>query len=136
MLSTAPPQTLCQDLHVHVEVSFSMGQERNFLLICLSLFQSAESLSVTICEGSRKAISCKNGKKLNIQEALYGRLNRETCNRLPIRSTNCRSARSLPVMQSRCQGRASCVLNASNSVFGDPCHGTVKYLLVKFQCIE
>ncbi len=33
-----------------------------------------------------------------------------------------------------CAGKPGCSLNASNSVFGDPCWGMVKYLEVIYEC--
>lgn len=33
-----------------------------------------------------------------------------------------------------CNGKNSCTIRASNSVFGDPCVGTYKYLEVSYVC--
>lgn len=33
-----------------------------------------------------------------------------------------------------CNGKNSCTIRASNSVFGDPCGGTYKYLEVAYVC--
>ena len=93
-------------------------------------------LHVIICERNKTTISCKNGRNLAILDAIYGRSDRKTCNIGRILSTNCCAAKSLSVVKSACQGKASCVLHANNSVFGDPCHGTYKYLLVKYKCLE
>ena len=43
----------------------------------------------------------------------------------------------IPLVLCRATGKnqASCELPASNSVYGDPCVGTFKYLEVKYQCI-
>ena len=35
---------------------------------------------------------------------------------------------------SRCNGQNRCEVQASNSVFGDPCGHTYKYLEVSYQC--
>lgn len=35
----------------------------------------------------------------------------------------------------RCNGKNSCVVSVSNSVFGDPCVGTFKYLEVAYTCL-
>ena len=101
-----------------------------------SFLSAGKPLSVAICEGGNKTISCKTGAKLVILEAMYGRLNSKTCNSSSIHSTNCSAAKSLAIVQSTCHGEASCVLHASNSVFGDPCRLTGKYLLVKYKCLE
>ncbi|XP_015768378.1 PREDICTED: rhamnose-binding lectin-like [Acropora digitifera] len=92
--------------------------------------------SVTICEHERQTISCEGGETISVLEASYGKHDRETCPKEPIRTTNCSAGSSLSVVQSSCNDQASCNLFASNSVFGDPCFGTVKYLQVKYECIE
>lgn len=35
---------------------------------------------------------------------------------------------------SRCDGKVSCKLSASNNAFGDPCRLTHKYLQVDYKC--
>lgn len=90
--------------------------------------------SVVICEHKTANITCKKGEKINIVQANYGRLNEQACTKSPIRSTNCRATKSLAIVQSTCHKKASCALHASNKVFGDPCKGIFKYLLVKYKC--
>lgn len=92
--------------------------------------------SVTICEHERQTISCEGGATISVLEASYGRHDRKTCPKEPIRTTNCNAGSSLSVVNSSCNDQASCNLFASNSVFGDPCVGTVKYLQVKYECME
>ncbi|GMP77971.1 hypothetical protein CsSME_00034069 [Camellia sinensis var. sinensis] len=49
---------------------------------------------------------------------------------------NCHSPNSLSVVSQACQGRNSCSVGISNAVFGgDPCHGTVKTLVVEAKCV-
>lgn len=40
----------------------------------------------------------------------------------------------MPFYVYRCNGKNSCTISASNSVFGDPCYGTYKYLEVSYVC--
>ena len=36
----------------------------------------------------------------------------------------------------RCQGKETCTFDpVNNSVFGDPCQGTFKYLQITFECV-
>ena len=91
--------------------------------------------SVTICENENQIISCEGGATISVLEASYGRHDNETCPSERIRTTNCNKGSSLSVVQGNCNYRASCDLLASNSVFGDPCYGTFKYLQVKYECI-
>nr|NP_001103589.1 zgc:172218 precursor [Danio rerio]AAI54048.1 MGC172218 protein [Danio rerio] len=96
------------------------------------------SNTVTACEGSILRLSCPVYSKIRVLAANYGRTDRKTCikNRPPgeIRNTNCRSSSSLSIVSSWCDGRQSCNVPATNSVFSDPCYGTYKYLAVKYCC--
>lgn len=42
---------------------------------------------------------------------------------------------SLSKLMAKYNGRFSCEIHASNSVFGDPCYGSFKYLSVRYICI-
>ncbi|KAG5282843.1 hypothetical protein AALO_G00035270 [Alosa alosa] len=39
-------------------------------------------------------------------------------------------------MENRCDGKTSCSVQASNSIFTDPCIGTFKYLNISYSCIN
>ena len=41
---------------------------------------------------------------------------------------------ALNIMQNKCDGKQSCTIAASNSVFGDPCVGTFKYMGINYDC--
>lgn len=112
------------------------GVEGNFDLSVILFYVnvSEKPRSVVICEHKTANITCKKGEKINIVQANYGRLNEQACTKAPIRSTNCRATKSLAIVQSTCHKKASCALHASNKVFGDPCKGIFKYLLVKYKC--
>ncbi|KAI8513759.1 carbohydrate binding [Branchiostoma belcheri] len=88
-----------------------------------------------VCEHQTLTISCPAGRQINIVSALYGRTSRGFCPSSQIRTTSCRSPNSLVWVRGSCQGRSSCSVRASNSVFGDPCYGTFKYLEVSYTCI-
>ena len=92
-------------------------------------------MSVTICEDERQTIRCEGGATISVLEASYGRNDNVTCPSLFIRTTSCNAGSSLSVVQDNCDDQASCNLFASNSVFGDPCQGTFKYLQVTYKCI-
>ncbi|XP_035665404.1 uncharacterized protein LOC118408651 [Branchiostoma floridae] len=88
-----------------------------------------------VCERETLSIHCPAGQQINIVSALFGRTSSEYCSDGPIYTTNCRSPHSLARVRTSCQGKPSCSVQASYSVFGDPCVGTGKYLEVKFTCI-
>lgn len=95
--------------------------------------------SMVTCEGKKSTVSCahKPGTSLHITHANYGRTALDVCLH-PILSTansNCRESNSLTVVRQLCEHRVSCMITASNSVFGDPCGGIYKYLEVGFECV-
>ncbi|XP_066287702.1 uncharacterized protein [Branchiostoma lanceolatum] len=67
---------------------------------------------------------------------LYGRIRQDAppCASSP--NTDCRGSTSLARVTEECGGKSSCTVQASNSVFGDPCGGTEKYLDVLYECRE
>ncbi|XP_054904283.1 rhamnose-binding lectin-like [Poeciliopsis prolifica] len=89
-----------------------------------------------ICEDSLSHLSCDQGQVIVVHGADYGRRDQTTCQygrpANEIQNTACSSPTS-KVAES-CHGKNSCVIKASNSVFGDPCVGTYKYLEVAYHC--
>ncbi|KAI2649601.1 L-rhamnose-binding lectin CSL2 [Labeo rohita] len=92
---------------------------------------------------------------IKVLRASYGRTDRTTCAggrpANQISNTHCFREASLHLMSARvlklyqilvivcsrirCDGRKSCSVPATNSVFSDPCYGTYKYLDVSYDCI-
>ncbi|XP_078364429.1 L-rhamnose-binding lectin CSL3-like [Oculina patagonica] len=89
---------------------------------------------VRVCQGDQQTIECPSGRKLDIEYAMYGRLKGgHVCGGIVL-DTNCQAGNSLAVVQSDCQGERSCLLQANDDMFGDPCWGTKKYLEVHYRC--
>ncbi|XP_051280874.1 L-rhamnose-binding lectin SML-like isoform X1 [Dicentrarchus labrax] len=88
------------------------------------------------CEHSLAHLHCDEGLVINVYSADYGRHDQTTCSyqRSPskIRNTDC--AHPTSHVSESCTGKNSCIVKASNSVFGDPCAGTYKYLEVAYTC--
>ncbi|XP_065825978.1 rhamnose-binding lectin-like [Oscarella lobularis] len=87
----------------------------------------------TVCEGRALKLNCY-GKSITIKSANYGRTNGFTCPNSATSNRNCRSSKSLGIVEGLCGGRKSCTVSATNGVFGDPCVGTNKYLEVQYVC--
>uniref|UniRef100_A0AAZ1XPI2 SUEL-type lectin domain-containing protein n=1 Tax=Oreochromis aureus TaxID=47969 RepID=A0AAZ1XPI2_OREAU len=68
----------------------------------------------------------------------YGRHDKTTCSdgrpTSQLQVVTCSSSKSDDVVASSCNGKNSCTIPATNSVFGDPCVGTYKYLEVVYTC--
>ncbi|XP_062614783.1 D-galactoside-specific lectin-like [Saccostrea cucullata] len=90
----------------------------------------------TACEHRRMILSCGKHRYIRVYYAAYGRQNSKTCSRKYAShcSTKCKSRRSYFVVKRLCNGKSRCIIKASNSVFGDPCKGTYKYLRVRYRC--
>ncbi|XP_033826104.1 L-rhamnose-binding lectin SML-like [Periophthalmus magnuspinnatus] len=93
--------------------------------------------NVVECEHSDANLYCGLHKVIHVVWAHYGRTNRNTCsdNRpwSQLSNVHCKNYVTRRVVQ-ECNGHSSCSVRASNSVFGDPCRGTYKYLEVKYFC--
>ncbi|XP_013875867.1 L-rhamnose-binding lectin CSL2 [Austrofundulus limnaeus] len=88
------------------------------------------------CEHSLAHLQCAAGLVISVYGADYGRRDQTTCSfgrpYSQIKNTACSSPSSK--VSDSCQGKNSCVIRASSSVFGDPCRGTFKYLEVAYTC--
>jgi len=87
----------------------------------------------TTCERQTMELSCPANEVLKIIWAVYGRTNSKTCASRYIKTTDCRS-NVLTEVQAICEDKQSCSVRAANSVFGDPCGGTYKFLIVSYEC--
>ncbi len=90
------------------------------------------------CEKSEPLnISCNAG--IVIHRGFFGRLlpDSERCNHSAHHDkTNCNDNNSITIIREKCDGKHTCSLQATTSVFGDPCPGTYKYLEVEYSCTE
>ncbi|XP_073730925.1 L-rhamnose-binding lectin CSL3-like [Misgurnus anguillicaudatus] len=93
---------------------------------------------VITCESDTANLHCDQGR-IKVLSANYGRTNSATCSggkpAYQISNVQCTQSSSLSVLTSQCDGQTNCSISASNSVFGDPCVGTYKYLDVSYICI-
>ncbi len=102
-----------------------MGSEYRLIYIKFCLF--SEGYFRRVCEHQAMLINC-GSKAIEILSASYGRHQQGVCGNGG--TMNCHAGTSMKVARKECQGLKRCVLYATNSEFGDPCHGTFKYLEV------
>merc|ERR1711931_604939 len=94
------------------------------------------TFKASICENHTVNLKCRKGL-IQIVSANYGRTSRGVCRKtFSMWNSNCRSHRSDFQVKKQCNKKRNCKLFASNSVFGDPCRGTYKYLEVRFRCVR
>jgi hypothetical protein len=88
------------------------------------------------CEGGSVTLSCDNGV-IHVMSARWGRLSTTTCAGTDVSNGyNCHADRSVSVMEAECEGKTTCTVAANNGVFGDPCGGVHKSLVVSHSCVE
>ena len=99
-----------------------------------------------VCEGNVSALSCSAENFIAVNSALYGRrVHGSLLCPYPGHSvhhnanvkTNCDTtvAADTAKVKSLCDGKSSCSVRASTTVFkDDPCQGTYKYLRVTYTC--
>ncbi|XP_039903957.1 L-rhamnose-binding lectin SML-like [Simochromis diagramma] len=110
---------------------------------CVGIFKYLETnytcfpaIQTVTCEGSLAHLYCDVGQVILVYGAYYGRLDKTTCSfrRPDSQVQNVYCSNPTPKVAERCNGKNSCTISASNSVFGDPCVGTYKYLEVSYVC--
>ncbi|CAI5648890.1 unnamed protein product [Oreochromis niloticus] len=92
--------------------------------------------SVT-CERSQAKLQCGEGQVIVVSWANFGRRDNTTCpdgNTAQLQNVTCLSPNSPEYVTNSCNWQNSCTVEASNTVFGDPCGGTYKYLEVFYAC--
>ncbi|KTF82321.1 hypothetical protein cypCar_00035632, partial [Cyprinus carpio] len=91
------------------------------------------------CVGTYKYLQvsyeCRPLKKgvISVHHANYGRRDLATCPHKLATTTHCYSSQTAR-MRSRCNGKKTCHVIASNKVFFDPCKNVHKYLEVTYSC--
>jgi len=94
--------------------------------------------SYYVCEHKTLSLSCPEGTTIDILTANYGRTEKDKCPSSLLKnllaSTDCKADKSLEIVKTHCDGMGSCTVQAKNSLFGDPCSGTFKYLDVSYTC--
>ena len=83
-------------------------------------------------EASTATLSCSNGQVIkSIEFASYGTPTGSCPN---FSRSECHASGSANKVRDRCLNRQSCEVPANNGVFGDPCEGVPKKLVVRYSC--
>ncbi|OEU12071.1 Gal_Lectin-domain-containing protein [Fragilariopsis cylindrus CCMP1102] len=100
---------------------------------------SSPSTEERVCEGLTISLNCvgRGSGSINILDASFGRQHGpDVCPHSATATSNqaCHETRSTLIVQAACQGQATCSIDASRRVFGDPCKGIYKYLTINYNC--
>uniref|UniRef100_A0A3P9MKM1 SUEL-type lectin domain-containing protein n=1 Tax=Oryzias latipes TaxID=8090 RepID=A0A3P9MKM1_ORYLA len=116
-------------------------QQANFFFtFTICQFSAVSAETVTTCENdSVQVLQCANGV-INIQSALYGRADMQTCNESrpasQLTDTMCSLRGVEDFIRSSCDLKTSCEINMNDIRTSDPCPGTYKYLQTTFTCLQ
>ncbi|XP_003728290.2 rhamnose-binding lectin [Strongylocentrotus purpuratus] len=125
----------CVGTYKYLEVNYTCQRRNDIIPTEPTCENRSDCNTERTCEGSSLSLSCSSGSVVNIISANYGRTTGpETCPHSSIRTTACFASNSLNIVGNICNEQTSCTVLATNSVFGDPCVGTYKYLEVKYTC--
>uniref|UniRef100_A0A8C5DYR3 L-rhamnose-binding lectin SML-like n=1 Tax=Gouania willdenowi TaxID=441366 RepID=A0A8C5DYR3_GOUWI len=99
-------------------------------------FTCLPALTKVACQESLAVLFCDVGQIIHVYGADYGRRDHTTCTYdLPANNyQNVFCSFPTTKVAESCNGENSCIIQASNSMFGNPCHGTYKYLEVAYVC--
>uniref|UniRef100_A0A8C8DX76 SUEL-type lectin domain-containing protein n=1 Tax=Oryzias sinensis TaxID=183150 RepID=A0A8C8DX76_9TELE len=99
-------------------------------------FTCVPAIHLIACEHSYAHLNCDKGQVISVVGAHYGRVNKAVCfaSRPPSQVENVYCSNPTQIVAQSCNGKNSCTISASNSVFGDPCYGTFKYLELSYVC--
>uniref|UniRef100_A0A3B1IDC9 SUEL-type lectin domain-containing protein n=1 Tax=Astyanax mexicanus TaxID=7994 RepID=A0A3B1IDC9_ASTMX len=96
------------------------------------------SVTCTRSHTLTQSVTCTRAGVLKIEGANYGRTDSTTCSAgrptSQITKTDCYATNTLTLVKSKCDGKITCSVPASNSVFSDPCVNTYKYLSMRYTC--
>ena len=93
-----------------------------------------------MCEhGKGYKMHCPSTHYINIVHAMYGRMERNRCAKRNVPKNGCQAKDSLQKLRNNVKNTCGdkphiCTALASNSVFGDPCWGVLKYLKLTYKC--
>lgn len=93
-----------------------------------------KTVQQSVCEHTTMEINCGDCKVIKIQSNFYGRNTTSICGGYTVPSSGCSASNAYYKAAAACDGRSQCTIQASNSVFGDPCLGTYKYMTTSWTC--
>ncbi|XP_054752529.2 rhamnose-binding lectin-like [Lytechinus pictus] len=125
----------CVGTYKYLEVDYTCRRSNSIVVEEPTCVDGVECKTKRACEGGALSLSCYSGSVINIIKANYGRTNgQEACPHKRIQTTSCFASGSANAMRNLCNGQTSCTVPATNSIFGDPCVGTYKYLEATYTC--
>ncbi|GLV41375.1 Calcium-independent receptor for alpha-latrotoxin [Carabus blaptoides fortunei] len=109
-----------------------------FMALLISTVSTKLLVQETLaCETTLLSMSCPEGYKVRVLTGDYGRSSDFICSYGDHnKNLDCHSANALRIMRKRCKGQSKCEIEATNTVFGDPCPSTIKYAEATYKCVK
>lgn len=107
------------------------------------IYKAGVAVDLLVCENQKFEAKCPFGSVVKIVDASFGReidgskaRHGAVCPGAVQRQHvgKCSAADAKKIVAKKCDGSTECEILAANDVFGDPCHGTKKYLNVHYEC--
>ncbi|XP_063319689.1 lymphocyte antigen 75-like [Pelmatolapia mariae] len=106
--------------------------------INMNIISTSDPSVCTYLDTTFNCVPESEGQIIVVYWANFGRRDNTTCpDGRPdsqLQNVHCSSPNSTEYVTNRCNWQNSCTVGASNTVFGDPCGGTYKYLEVVYDC--
>jgi hypothetical protein len=80
-------------------------------------------------------MECLSDCKISVEDAFYGRTDKDTCKSNAMSNTRCSSPNVFAAVGVLCNGKQNCSFTVNNNLAGDPCPGTSKYGRFVYKCV-
>ncbi|XP_030588509.1 L-rhamnose-binding lectin SML-like [Archocentrus centrarchus] len=96
------------------------------------------SIHLITCEQSMVQLQCDEGHVIHVYHADFGRHDANICSFRQDAShlQNVKCSNPTDKVAERCNGKHSCTMRASSTLFGDTCPKTYKYLELTYNCLK
>uniref|UniRef100_A0A3Q0R8Z8 SUEL-type lectin domain-containing protein n=1 Tax=Amphilophus citrinellus TaxID=61819 RepID=A0A3Q0R8Z8_AMPCI len=96
------------------------------------------SIHLITCEQSMVQLQCDEGHVIHVYHADFGRHDANICSfrRDASHLQNVKCSNPTDKVAERCNGKHSCTMRASSTLFGDTCPKTYKYLELTYNCLS
>ena len=102
------------------------------------------SFVVFVCENNSPyyTMVCPSTHYIKLIYVMYGRTERDRCGKIDVPPNGCQATNALQklseyiALPQNCGSSkpSTCLIQASNNIFGDPCGGVPKYMELVFEC--
>ncbi|CAH1773042.1 unnamed protein product, partial [Owenia fusiformis] len=97
-------------------------------------YHNGSESSIHIDENKVAYIKCSCEKKIQVEAASYQKKGDGNCTNVNSLTVEQRDLASKTIVENLCNNESSCSIKPNNNVFGEPCEGVHKQLVVNYKC--